>query len=257
MSHFQVPVEHYMTPNVYAIAPDDDLSVAHERLRGLAVSSLPVVDGDGVQGVISMTDLLRVGRRDPRGDGRALLALPKAPVAEQMTRGVQSVDTQTTVAQAAATMVGARIHRIYVIDDGALRGVLSTKDLMLAIRDQKTNEPISKWMSSPAFTVRASEPIGLATERLERAHVSGLVVVDDGWPVGVFSQREAIESGDLPPETQVDDAMSSAMLVLDAGTPLHRAAAQAASLRVRRVIAVDRRDVKGILTGLDFARAAM
>jgi hypothetical protein len=46
------------------------------------------------------------------------------------------------------------------------------------------------------------------------------------------------------------------MLALETTTPLHRAAAQAAALRVRRVIAVKNRRIEGILTGLDFARAA-
>jgi hypothetical protein len=46
------------------------------------------------------------------------------------------------------------------------------------------------------------------------------------------------------------------MLCLDQDTPLHRAAAQAASMDVRRVIAVRDRRLRGILTGIDFARAA-
>jgi CBS domain-containing protein len=111
-------------------------------------------------------------------------------------------------------------------------------------------------MSSPAFTVRASEPISLATDRLEKAHISGLIVVDGEWPVGFFSQREALAARDLPRSTPVEEGMTSAMLALEADTPLHRAAAQAAELRVRRVIAVRSRNIEGILSGLDFARSA-
>ena len=89
------------------------------------------------------------------------------------------------------------------------------------------------------------------------AHISGLIVVEDGWPIGLFTQREALESKDLAGSTPVEQAMNSAMLVMDAQTPLHRAAAQAAALRVRRVIAMGSRGVAGILTGLDFAKAGM
>ena len=51
--------------------------------------------------------------------------------------------------------------------------------------------------------------------------------------------------------------MNPAMLSLEADTPLHRAAAQAEALRVRRVIVVNNRQIEGILTGVDFARAAI
>ena len=106
-------------------------------------------------------------------------------------------------------------------------------------------------------TVRASEPISLATDRLERANISGLIVVDDGWPVGLFSQREALEARDCPRDTRVDEAMRSAMLALDVETPLYRAAAQAAELQVRRIIAMKHRSIEGILTGIDLARSTM
>ncbi|MND08076.1 hypothetical protein D3C83_304660 [compost metagenome] len=50
--------------------------------------------------------------------------------------------------------------------------------------------------------------------------------------------------------------MSPAMLCLALDTPLHRAAAQAAATTARRVIVTEKRQMVGILTGLDFARAA-
>jgi predicted transcriptional regulator len=127
---------------------------------------------------------------------------------------------------------------------------------MLAIRDKRVKSPISNLMSSPVFTVRHVEPVAVATERLVKARVSGLVVVEDEWPVGLFTQAEALEARDEPRDTPVEEVMSAAMLALDADTPLHRAAAQAAALRVRRVIAVKDRGMQGILTGIDFARAA-
>jgi CBS domain-containing protein len=87
--------------------------------------------------------------------------------------------------------------------------------------------------------------------------VSGLAVLDDGWPVGVFTQEEALEARDQPRDTPVETAMNPAMLALEAETPLHRAAAQAEALRVRRIIVVRGTRLEGILSGLDFARAAL
>jgi CBS domain-containing protein len=262
MSHFNIPVELFMTERVHTANPDEDLNSVHARLSGLEVSSLPVVsNGDGGErlvGVISMTDLIRIGRLQAGARSKAaLLTLPDQQVAERMSSDVVTVAPGDFVSLAAEKMTKGSFHRVYVVDDGRLVGVLSTRDVMLAIRDQQVRAPISQWMTSPAFTVRAEEPISLATERLEKARVSGLIVVEDDWPVGLFTQREALESKDLARHTSIESTMNSAMLILDAQTPLHRAAAQAAAVRVRRVIVVESRRVVGILTGLDFVKAAL
>ena len=259
MSGLNVPVAEYMCAPVHSIGAGESLDAARALLGGLGISSLAVLDdGRSLTGVISITDLIHVGRVQAGSSGKAaLLTLPNQPIADHMTRDVATVAPDASISLAASKMVEGHFHRVFVEQDGKPVGVLSTKDIMLAIRDARTVTPISQWMSSPAFTVRASEPISLATDRLERAHISGLVVVDGGWPVGVFSQREALEARDHPRDMRVDYAMSPAMLALDVDTPLHRAAAQAAELRVRRIIAVSHRSIEGILTGIDLARAAI
>jgi CBS domain-containing protein len=259
MSSLTVPVGQYMTAPVHAVRPETDLAEVHEQLTSHGVSSLAVTDGDGqLQGVVSRTDLLRVGRRQSGIRGKAaLLTLPKRPVSKVMTTDVVQVAAGDPLSLAARHMVEKRLHRVLVGADGKVDGIVSTRDVMLAIRDKRMGHPISRFMSSPLFTVRTYEPISLATERLEKARVSGLVVVEDEWPVGVFTQREALESRDLPRDTPVEETMSASILVLAQDTRLHRAAAQAAESNVRRVVAVHGPQMHGILTGIDFARAGV
>lgn len=258
MPHFELPVELFMAAPVHCVSPDDDLNTVQERLLALSISSLAVVEGDAkLRGVISLTDLIRIGRRESGSHGKAaLLTLPQRAVADVMSSDVVSISPQDSISLAARKMVEGHFHRVFIEDAGRLVGMLSTRDIMLAIRDKRVQQPVDQWMSSPVFTIRVQEPTSLATERLEKAHVTGLVAVDDGWPVGIFAQREALEAKDLPRDTPVEDVMSSAFLALNAGTLLHRAAHQAAGLRVRRVVVVRNRRIDGILTGIDFARAA-
>ena len=259
LPNFEFSVAQYMSSPAHSIRTDESLDAAHTLLAGLGISSLAVVtDDESLAGVISMTDLLRVGRIQAGSNVKAaLLTLPNRSVEKHMTREVATVSPDEPIRLAASKMVRGPFHRVFVERDGRLVGVLSTKDVMLAIRDKRVTTPIARWIRSPVFSVRANEPISLATDRLERAHITGLIVVEDGWPVGLFTQREALEARDCPRDMRVEDAMSSAMLALDVDTPLYRAAAQAAELRVRRVIAVKQRSVEGILTGIDLARAAM
>jgi predicted transcriptional regulator len=253
-----MPVELYMTSPVHTVGPDDDLREAQRLLDGMSISSLAVVTGDGeLMGVISRTDLIRVGRRQAGSRGKAaLLTLPEMPVSRRMSTEVVKLHPKDSVAIAAKRMVKGRLHRVFVEESGKLTGVLSTKDVMLAIRDKRVKTPMSEWMSSPVFTIRADEPVSLATERLVKARVTGLVVVEDDWPVGSFAQREALEAHDRERNTPVEEVMNAALLALDVDTQLHRAAAQAAATRVWMVIAVRGRRMEGVLTGIDFARVA-
>ncbi|TVP77018.1 MAG: CBS domain-containing protein [Gemmatimonadales bacterium] len=257
MSNFRVPVELFMHTPPLTIHPEAPLEEAWALMAERGVSSLPVTDKDSsLVGILSRTDLLRVagletGRR-PDSDS---LVLPDRPISEEMTREVRTTSRDTPLDEAAKAMVQNRVHRLVVCEDGVPVGILSTRDLMLALEEKQANHPLSDWMSSPVFTIRAEEPVGMAVERLEKARVTGLVVVEDGWPVGMFSQTEALEARDLPRSTAVGDVMNPRILTLSPATRMHRAAAQAAATRVRRVVVQDGDRLVGILSGLDFARA--
>jgi CBS domain-containing protein len=257
MSNFQIPSKLYMTHPVRTVPVSASLEEAYDRMIGAGVSSLPALDAEGLlAGILSRTDILRVGRRESgsRTDA-SVLTLPERTVADEMTADVKTATPDTDLEEAARRMVKGRVHRLVIADDGEVRGILSTRDLMRVIEEKQVNDPLSKYMSSPVFTIRAEEPLSLAVERLEKARVSGLVVVEDRWPVGIFTQNEALEARDVRRATPVGDVMSPRLLTLSPNTKLHRAAAQAASTRVRRVVIQEGEKLTGILTGLDFARA--
>lgn len=257
MSHFTAEVGSYMSAPAFTVATHNTLDEVYRRLSAAQVSSLAVTDDGQLVGVITRTDLLKVGKRQAGSSKQAeLLTFPQQQVHEVMSKDLLTVTAKDTIEKTAELMVKNRVHRVYVVHEGLPTGVLSTRDVMLVIRDKRMNKPISDFMSSPIFSIRAQEPISLASERLEKARVSGLVVVDDGLPVGVFTQSVALDARHLPQGTPVENCMSPAILLLSPSTPVFRAAAQAAAMEVRRIVAWDGQKVSGILTGLDFARAA-
>ncbi len=257
MAHFEVPARLFMSSPVFTVGPEASLETVRDVLNDKEISSVAVLGDGDFLGVVSRSDLLRVARRQA---GSALdannLTFPAKPVSEIMNRDVSAMDVETSLASAAAKMVKNGYHRVFLSEKGKLAGVLSTRDVMEAIREKKETTLISEFMSAPLFTVRASEPISLATERLEKAHISGLVVVDGEWPVGLFAQVDALTAEEMPRDTPVEEVMNTAFVCMPHDTPMHRAAAQAVALRARRVIAVKKRDIVGILTGIDFARLA-
>lgn len=256
--HISLPVERFMTTGVRTITPGASLDDAYQVLREHTLSSLPVVDGARPVGVISRTDLLRAGQVEERRSLRApLLKLPAKKVGEVMHADPVCVSPGDDVSSAASLLVARHIHRVLVTRGQKLVGIFSTRDVMSAIVETRLKAPISDYMSTPVLTVESTASLGSATEKLTESNVSGLVVVEEETPVGIFTQVEALQAAAEPASTPVDEVMGYGLLCLDRSMSLHRAAAHAHSARARRVIAVEHRRMWGVLTGIDFARAAL
>jgi len=260
MTHFAMPVSTYMMKPVFSVTADTTLESVYRVLSERGVSCVPVVEPGGrAIGVLSRTDLIRLGRRpsDPL-DGTSALSWSPATAADKLHHEVVTLPSDAPVVTAARTMVKQRIHRVFVADGGELTGVFSTKEVLVAIRDKRVATPIGSLVAHAPYTIPVAAQLSQAIDRLSAAHVSGIVVVDEEhWPVGMFSQFEALLSRDRPATTPLQDTMSYAMLCLHAATPLYRAAAHAHATRARRVLVIEDRRVTGVLTGLDFARAVM
>lgn len=255
MPPFQT-VADYMTGEVETVAPTTRLPVVAHKLERWNISAMPVVDaGHRPIGVVSRTDLLRVARRQ-RGSAAAptALQLPDVPVSEIMTREVHVTSRSALLSSAAGRMWSERMHRLFVVQDGRLIGVLSAADVAAAVRDAGDDTPIESIMTAPLVTVEPHDRLGVALIRLEHAHVSGLIVVENDWPVGVFTQTEALAARGLPDDTRVEDVFDQALICLPAATRVCRAAAQIARLDVRRVVVSRDREAVGVVTALDVAR---
>ena len=98
---------------------------------------------------------------------------------------------------------------------------------------------------------RARSPASIRSTK--PAH-SGLIVLEDGWPVGSFTQADALAAREAPPDDRVDHWMDTRIVMLPLAMPAFRAAEQVASTRARRLLVVDGSGVRGVITGIDFAR---
>lgn len=252
MANFQMPVTEYMSCPVQAINLGTTLVEANDILAKEQISALPVLDAGGApKGVISRTDMLHAMIYETGEPVR----LPARPVEELMQSPAVTVTAEDSVATAARTMAKSRLHRVFVTEDDVIVGVLSTRDLMQAIREARIKTPISEIGSGSIVKVKATDPVALAVDRLDRSNKHGMVVVDGDFTVGTFDQACAMEARRLGSDATVEDAMNIRFLVLPPRMPIGRAAAQAIGMHVRRILLEDDRGVFGIVSGLDFARA--
>ncbi len=129
-------------------------------------------------------------------------------VGDLMTSEPTVVRADAGLAEAARLMDRQAISGLPVVDDaGRLVGVISESDLL---RARATEHMWANWhslrvkhlMTSPALTILPDQPLTIAARRMERHHVSRLVVVapgDERLPVGVLAAADLVRAiAELP-----------------------------------------------------------
>ena len=142
-----------MQSQVLSVSPDDPLHLVQRLFYEEAIHGAPVIDEDGrVLGIVTSTDVLRaaaeahdIAPAEPSafsddldiGNGGWGMApadfkarLQDTNVSDYMTEGVVQVEPATPVSQIARKLRENHVHRVLVVDDGKLCGIVSTFDLM-------------------------------------------------------------------------------------------------------------------------------
>jgi CBS domain-containing protein len=122
-----------MQSDILTVTPETPVLDIHRMFVEEEIHGAPVVDDDGtVCGVVSSLDLLRIVR-----DELEPSAGEDEPTArDAMSRELVSVPSSATISEIANVMRSQRIHRVLVIDNKELLGVITTFDLLQALISQ-------------------------------------------------------------------------------------------------------------------------
>ena len=132
-----------MTREVFAVAPETTLAAVAGMFAKRRISGAPVIDETGRPlGVVTVSDLFNPNR--PTEDGKALfyrvthhgvepLAGRDGTVADVMSHFILSIGPESPLCDAIRLMAADHVHRILVIDNGNLVGIVSTMDVMRAL----------------------------------------------------------------------------------------------------------------------------
>ncbi len=246
----------YMALPVYSVPFDASAREIDRALEERDVSAVVVedVNGDPV-GVVTRSDLIRVARKSDGPPSHMVLSLPDTRATEVMKSGLVTLPPEAPIEAVARTMADRGIPRVFVSRENLLLGVVGAVEILRAVADRRIATPLERVMSQSLVTALASEGLAVAAERIAATKKQALVVVEDGWPVGIISDAEVLLAGRWPAHVPVRDWMQPRVLCLPAGMPLFRAASHALHNDVRHVIVMDDLAIKGIITGIDFARS--
>lgn len=125
-------VRDLMQRDVLSVTPGAKLLDVHRLFLAGEIHGAPVIDEDdrSLRGVISTQDLLRAVL-----DEEELVEPASRCAADIMVPDVVTIGSDATIGEAARLMRSQRIHRLVVVDDREVVGVLSTFDVIAALAD--------------------------------------------------------------------------------------------------------------------------
>lgn len=190
-----------------------------------------------------------------------LLGQPDLLVKEVMNKPVMTASEDMTAAQACQVFNQHKIRHLVVLDARLeMVGIFTQTDLVRSLRDKvfSGTADISALMTPQVLHIDAEVPARYALSLMARRSVSGIVVMQNDQPAGMFTERDVVNriaAGIDLTTVSVGSVMSPSVVSTEASTPPAGAISLMMKQSIRRLLVVDDRgEMQGILTQTDLGR---
>ncbi|MEZ0128837.1 CBS domain-containing protein [Flavobacterium sp. LBUM151] len=132
------PISHIMTKTVVTANENDDLKIVVELLKKYVIRHIPIVRGKEVVGIISRTDINRLtfGALFEGQEGADEAILDMLTISQVMTSKPKTVSSDTIIRDLAEIFVKEDFHALPVVDNGQLKGIVTTTDVVKYFLEQ-------------------------------------------------------------------------------------------------------------------------
>ncbi len=179
-----------MTPAPIVAQVPGSRSDAINLMVRKGLTGLPVIRAsDGkLMGVVSRRDIFRNFEEDQ-------LSLI-------MKKDIITIESTDSVEKAAEIFSTRRIHRLPVVEDGKLVGIVTPTDLLKIVRDMKTNLVAEDIIRTTCVTAWENEPLSYTVNAMRVSDVSAVPVMNArGEFVGILTDRDLFSDQVKNPET--------------------------------------------------------
>jgi CBS domain-containing protein len=111
-----------------------------------------------------------------------------------------TAEVTDTLFEAAQKMARNHVGALAVLDEGALVGVISERDLVAAIAEEASPAltAVDEYMTEGAITVTLGDDAAIAARRMVEYGIGHLPVVDHDSAIGMVSKGDLLAAGAVP-----------------------------------------------------------
>jgi CBS domain-containing protein len=208
-----IPVSRVMSEGLMSVALGTDLGKTAELMLHHGISSLVVLDGKELAGIVTKTDLTRCFAEQFRG---------RAKVRELMSTDVVTADRMHSLAHVVELMRKHGISRVVIADGKKPIGVVTERDVALAQLEkpaegieqrrilytrkaERADRPRYRYVKYVALlaaedvmrpgllTIRGEEDAARAANLMLEHGISGLPVVEDEKLIGILTKTDLVK----------------------------------------------------------------
>lgn len=218
------------------------------------IHALVVMDETDVPlGIISDFDLLAGEWLST--DAESLEAMRRLTAGDLMSRPIESIEADTSLAEAANRMREKQVHRMLVTEAGVAVGVVSVSNFVenIAAQEQPKRSTVGDVMSDTFLVCRDKTTILSAARTITQAGWRSVIVVDSrGRPLGVVSGVDLLKlvGKALDENLLVSDLMNRDLVTVNINASLQEAANLMIHNHRHRLIVVDTHDPESFPLGM-------
>lgn len=121
-----------MTKELITLSLNDSLYSAEKRMKVNHIRHMPVVDGDELIGLVSLSDLQRVSFIDAysKEGTEDTPVYNMLSIRDLMIKNPLTASPKTTILEVSKLLASKEFHSLPVVDEGKLVGIITTTDLL-------------------------------------------------------------------------------------------------------------------------------
>jgi CBS domain-containing protein len=240
-----------MSHDVATVTPEASLDEAARIMGEKHIGSLIVMKYHTPVGIVTERDLL--------SKVLALgLFLRDEKVEDVMSYPLSGVSLIAKIKEVATLMISMK-GRLAVFDVGTLVGIITASDLIKSLPDvPETEVKVDDFMTKEVVTADEETSVISIAKIMGMQRIGSVIITREGEPFGIFTERDLLTAFLAKGKalfTEVGPECSQPLIVIPAGTSVHRAAAAMALKHIRRLPIVRDDKLVGIITARDLVEA--
>ena len=116
----------------------------------------------------------------------------ESSITEYVDTSLNAVPNNTTISEAGQKMIELGVDSVLVLEDDQISGIVTQKDIMKAISDEKNVSTVSveTIMSRPLITISSTAKVGDALKMMKENNIRRLIVREDSKTLGIITQKK-------------------------------------------------------------------